>query len=176
MDTKYKRPTVTLFWCDRYGDHQDCSTGEGKSSTLASTSITQPDVSPVTQRLGFYFAYYNFVVPINEAESISTFWFSVDPGTGEDPAIYDNDGSGYKVQQDNVLHVASMGNVDLDGVVTTKRVYTLVAAVRTAFTVFAMCDFLSCPIGQELTLPVPRIHVRVRQRDAQLRSSPQHAH
>ncbi|KAJ3550967.1 hypothetical protein NMY22_g97 [Coprinellus aureogranulatus] len=132
MDTKYSRPNATLYWCDKYGDHKDCSNGEAKSSPFASTSVTQPDVSPVTQRLGYYFAYYNFVVPISEAESISTFWFSVDPKSGAEPTIYDNGGSGYRVQQDDVLHVPSMGSVDLDGVVTTKRVYTLVSAVKSS--------------------------------------------
>jgi hypothetical protein len=128
VDTKYQKPTITLFWCDRYGDHKDCAQGQARSSAYASTSLTQPDTSPVTQRLGYYFAYYNFVVPINDAESVSTFWFSLDSGTGQS-TVYDNDGSGYELQQDTVLHVPAMGNVDLDGA-TTKRFYTLTSAVR----------------------------------------------
>ncbi|KAJ2927594.1 hypothetical protein H1R20_g9501, partial [Candolleomyces eurysporus] len=150
---------VTLLWCDRYGSAKGCD-GHAKSSLPASKAADQPDVSPVTMRMGYYFAHYRFVVPINPDESISQFWFTVDEADGTTPTTYDNNGNAYPVDQDNVLYVAEKGSVSLSGTTSTSRAFHLVSAVRSSvspsqvyMSVFdsAMPKY-EAPLNQDITM------------------------
>jgi len=131
-----------MLWCDKYGDNKDCA---GKTNTALSVSKTSesPDVSPITKNLGYSFLLYNFVVPINSNVSISKFWFKVDEMDGSTPTTYNNGGSGYPVDQDQVLFIPMLSHVDLVPVSSTSaqtytnrygqnytHIYSLVAAVR----------------------------------------------
>ncbi|KAF8891205.1 hypothetical protein BD779DRAFT_1468811 [Infundibulicybe gibba] len=67
-----------------------------------------PDISPVTLRLGFFVITYHVVVSIDPSVSISKFWFEVDEHNGTTPATHNNGGSGYQVEQNNVLFIPSL--------------------------------------------------------------------
>ncbi|CAA7271852.1 unnamed protein product [Cyclocybe aegerita] len=144
--TANTRRTVTMLWCDRYGDSKDCA-GETSTALPVSTLADDPNVSPITMKLGYYFLNYHFVVPIDSTASISKFWFRVDENDGSSPTIYNNgetsgSGNGYPVDQDQVLLAPMMSHVDVvsNGSYTKTytnrngesftRLYTLVAAVR----------------------------------------------
>ena len=131
-----------MLWCDKYGDNKNCA---GKTNTALSVSkLTEtPDVSPVTKALGYSFLLYNFVVPIDTNASISKFWFKVDEMDGSTATTYDNGGSGYPMDQDQVLFVPMLSRVDVVPVNATSaqtytnrygqdytHIYSLVAAVR----------------------------------------------
>lgn len=88
------------------------------------------------------FTKYSFVVPIDSSVSISTFWFEVNENNGTQPTLYKNGGSGYQVQQDQLIFAPAMGNVTLTtnpvargggdiGNLTYTRTYSLVAGVCT---------------------------------------------
>ncbi|GLB34708.1 putative peroxidase family protein [Lyophyllum shimeji] len=136
-----KQRAVKIFWCDRYGANQDCK-GNNRSSTFASKLEEDPNLSPVTQRQGYSFVNYNFVVPVDASKSISKFWFEVDENDGKGPTAYKNGGDGYPVAQDQVLFVPTLsksvlhqnstlhrrgGGKPITGLV---KEYTIVAAVR----------------------------------------------
>lgn len=131
---------VTMFWCDNHGSNQNC---KGKTNTAlpVSTVNDDPNVSPVTLNLGYYFINYNFIVPINSNLSINQFWFTVDDKNGTAPTVYNNEGDFYVVDQDQIFLAPMMSHVDIianasdpgsDGSASGgyTRVYTLVAAVR----------------------------------------------
>ena len=133
---------VTMLWCDRYGDNKNCG---GKTNTALSVSkvAENPDISAVAKALGYSFLLYNFVVPIDTNASISKFWFKVDEMDGSAATTYDNGGSGYPLDQDQVLFVPMLSRVDIVPVDATSaqtytnrygqnytRIYSLVAAVR----------------------------------------------
>jgi len=132
---------VTLYWCDRYGTNQNCA---GKTNTALPVNVVaeDPGVSPITQSLGYYFINYNYVVPINTNASIAKFWFVVDEHDGSKPTTYNNGGSGYVIDQDQVLfipmssHMALIPNTTYTQTYTNRvgdgytRHYTLVVAVR----------------------------------------------
>lgn len=123
---------VTMLWCDNYGNNQGC---KGKTNTAlpVSTVNSDPSVSPVTSKLG-YFMNYNFVLPINSKLSIKQFWFTVDDKNGTTPTTYDNDGNYYVLDQDQVFLAPMMSS--MNRVVNASNTggfsngYTLVAAVR----------------------------------------------
>jgi len=138
-----KNRTVTMLWCDRYGDAQNCK-GNTRSSLPAGTVNEDPNMSPITRRQNFSFINYNFIVPIDSTASISKFWFEVDEKNGSTPSVYNNGGDGYVVAQDQLLFVPMLSHQDLSDAPTPQRrggsgptgvtyfnVYTIVAAVRT---------------------------------------------
>jgi len=140
-----------MFWCDRYGTNQNC---KGKTNTAlpVNTVNEDPNLSPVTFNLGYFFINYNFVVPITSTSSINQFWFSVDDKNGTAPTVYNNEGDFYIVNQDQVFLSPMMSRVDVvanstnagnygSSSVGYTRVYTLVAAVRNHF--FLLSYFFS---------------------------------
>lgn len=131
-----------MLWCDNYGANKNCS---GKTNIALSVSNTSesPDISPITKALGYSFLLYDFVVPINTNVSISKFWFKVDEMNGSAATTYNNGGSGYPIDQDQVLFIPMLSHVDLVPITAapaqtyTNRygqnythIYSLVAAVR----------------------------------------------
>lgn len=124
--------------------------------------------------MGQTFTHHRFVVPINEAESISMFWFTIDEGDGTKPTVHDNGGGGYPVQQDSILYVPAHGRVTLEGTEPVHRRFQLTAAVRYSVQDLArMSGLTSSPFfaGQNLPLSIPRVHVRLRQLNAKLRAA-----
>ncbi|KAF9479298.1 L-ascorbate oxidase [Pholiota conissans] len=132
---------VTMFWCDKYGDNANC-TGKTNAALPVSKLTDDPNISPVTLNMGFFFYEYNYVVPVISNASIAKFWFKVDEGDGSTPTVYDNGGNGYVIDQDQVLfvpmlsHVDVVANTSLTQTYTNRdasaftRVYNLVVAVR----------------------------------------------
>ncbi|PPR01093.1 hypothetical protein CVT26_015999 [Gymnopilus dilepis] len=132
---------VTLYWCDRYGDNQNC---KGKTNTALPVKTVQddPNVSPVTQSLGYYFLNYNFVVPVDTNASVAKFWFVVDEHDGSKPTTYNNGGGDYVIDQDQVLfipmssHMDTIANTSYTQTYTNRvgdgytRHYNLIVAVR----------------------------------------------
>ena len=130
-----------MFWCDKYGDNQNCA---GKTNAALSVSKTtdDPNLSPVTLAMGLRFLEYDYVVPISGNASIAKFWFSVNENDGSSATVYNNGGSGYVLDQDQILFVPMSSHVDVVSNTTIAqtytnrdttgytRVYTLVAAVR----------------------------------------------
>ncbi|SRR6266576_796105 len=130
-----------MFWCDHYGDDANCARGS-KSAQPAQTTQMNTNTSPVTYYMNITFIKYSFVVPIDSIVSISTFWFEVNENNGTQPTLYKNGGSGYQVQQDQLIFVPAMGSLTLTanpvargggdvGNLTYTRTYSLVAGVRT---------------------------------------------
>ena len=66
---------------------------------------------------------YRFNTPINVTTSVSKFWFEVDENDGKKSQIYDNEGTGYEIQQDRVLFVPELSTNDLN------KNFTVVVAV-----------------------------------------------
>jgi hypothetical protein len=123
-----KDRNVTMFWCDRYGDNKDCA----RTTKYAAPSGKNQDdfnVSPITSRMGHGLVSYHFVVPIESAISLAKFWFKVDEMDGTEPAIHDNGGDGYQLEQDNILFAPGLSHFDLL-TEPTRVTYTIVAAVR----------------------------------------------
>lgn len=130
---------VTMFWCDRYGSNTNCNHGS-KSTQPAQTTQLDPNVSPIAYNTNITFIKYNFVVPVDSTASISKFWFEVNENDGSQPTVYQNGGSGYQFQQDQLIFVPAMGNLSLianpvrrgggnPGNFTYTRTYSLVAGV-----------------------------------------------
>jgi hypothetical protein len=130
-----------MLWCDRYGSAQNCK-GSTRSALPAGTVDEDPNLSPVTRRQNVSFINYNFVVPITSTASISKFWFQVDEKNGSTPAVYNNGGNDYVVQQDQLLFVPMLSHQVLIDTPTVQRrggfgpsgvnylkAYTIVAAV-----------------------------------------------
>ncbi|KAF8077707.1 L-ascorbate oxidase [Lyophyllum atratum] len=136
-----KQRNVTIFWCDHYGANAACK-GNTRSSVPVSTVQEDPNISPVTQRQGYSFINYNFVVPVDASASISNFWFEVDEHDGKGPTAYKNGGNGYPVEQDQILFVPTLSTTALVHNSTLERrgggapvtglvkEYTIAAAVR----------------------------------------------
>ncbi|KAL9715391.1 hypothetical protein Ac2012v2_002054 [Leucoagaricus gongylophorus] len=133
--------TVTMLWCDKYGDSADCE-GSTKSAPSANVVQDDPNNSPITLRMGVYFVHYNFVVPIEGPASISKFWFEVDEHNGTSTTVYNNGGNDYVIAQDQVIFVPTMSTAffrsndsytktytNRNGEAFTK-VYNLTVAVR----------------------------------------------
>ncbi|PPQ93259.1 hypothetical protein CVT25_015257 [Psilocybe cyanescens] len=132
---------VTLFWCDRYGDNKNCA-GKTNTALPVKTVADDPNVSPITKSLGYYFLNYNYVVPIDSTASIAKFWFEVDEHDGSKVTTYNNGGSGYVIDQDQVLfipmssHATIIANSTITQTYTNRvgdgytRHYDLVVAVR----------------------------------------------
>lgn len=130
-----------MLWCDKYGDNQNCA-GKTNAALSVSKLADDPNISPITLAMGLYFLEYNYVVPIDGNASITKFWFSVDEKDGSTPTVYDNGGSGYVVDQDQILFIPMSSHVDVVSNTTIAqtytnrdataytRVYSLVAAVR----------------------------------------------
>lgn len=137
-----------MYWCDAYGSNKNC--GRSANSALPVTNTTDDSslVSPVTTALGYTFARYGFVVPIDPSASISKFWFESSDGT-----VYNNGGKGYVIDQDQVLFVPMLSHVDFQAADNTElsarmfhrrgggpigsataqdRIYSLVVAVRSS--------------------------------------------
>ncbi|KAG2019903.1 cytochrome c peroxidase [Coprinopsis cinerea AmutBmut pab1-1] len=120
-----KERVVTMFWCDRYGNNKDCE-DSARSSVFVKRLTEDPDISPVTKNLGYSFYSYDFVVPINPAQSISKFWFEVDEKDGSRPTLHNNEGTDYPVEQDEIIFVPMMSSVNVisngtDGKVVQNR-------------------------------------------------------
>ncbi|KAF5358167.1 hypothetical protein D9756_001335 [Leucocoprinus leucothites] len=133
--------TVTMFWCDKYGDSANCR-GSTKSAPSAKVVQDDPNGSPIIARMGIYFVHYNFVVPIQGSESISKFWFEVDEHNGTSTTVHNNEGDNYPVAQDQIIFVPTMSTAlfrsngsytktytNRNGEAFTK-VYNLTVAVR----------------------------------------------
>lgn len=132
---------VTMFWCDKYGDNQNCA-GKTNGALSVSKTADDPNLSPVTLAMGLRFLEYNYVVPISGNASVAKFWFSVNENDGSSPTVYNNGGSGYVIDQDQILFVPMSSHVDVVSNTTIAqtytnrdataytRVYTLLAAVR----------------------------------------------
>jgi hypothetical protein len=136
--------TVTMFWCDKYGNGANC---KGSTKSALSVSVTQdnPNNSPITLSMGLFFVHYNFVVPIEGSASISKFWFEVDEHNGTSTTIYNNGGDDYVLSQDQIIFVPMMSSsllrsnstytktyTNRNGEAFTK-VYNLTVAVRPSF-------------------------------------------
>lgn len=117
-----------MFWCNRYGDDKDCSTNANVVFQAASTQDS-PEISPITERLGYYFINHQFVVKVDPSKSISLFWFESDEHDGSTPKIIDNGGSGYQFDQDRILYVPMSSQLDITGGDEASKVYQIVAAV-----------------------------------------------
>lgn len=145
---------VTMFWCDKYLEHKNC-TDRTNTALPVSTVNEDPNVSPVTLNLGYFFINYNFIVPINSNVSINQFWFSVDDKNGTAPTVYNNEGEYYIVDQDQVFFAPMMSHMDIvmngtsggygNTSSTYTRVYTLVAAVR--IHIFSSSGRANKPLG-----------------------------
>ncbi|KXN92249.1 Putative L-ascorbate peroxidase 6 [Leucoagaricus sp. SymC.cos] len=127
--TPSKTRIVRMFWCDRYGDAKDCS-GQTNVAVSATHNQDSPDISPIMQRLGYYFINYQFVVRIDPSKSVSLFWFENDEYDGSKPTTIDNGGAGYRLDQDRILFVPMSSVLDFKGNDETSKVYHIVAAVR----------------------------------------------
>ncbi|XP_006457946.1 hypothetical protein AGABI2DRAFT_199045 [Agaricus bisporus var. bisporus H97] len=127
--TPSKGRVVRMFWCNRYGDDKDCSTNANVVFQAASTQDS-PEISPITERLGYYFINHQFVVKVDPSKSISLFWFESDEHDGSTPKIIDNGGSGYQFDQDRILYVPMSSQLDITGGDEASKVYQIVAAVR----------------------------------------------
>lgn len=117
-----------MFWCDRYGDSKDCS-GYTNVAVSATHNQEDPRISPVTERLGYLFINYQFVVKIDPSKSISLFWFEKDEHDGSAPMTIDNEGVGYRLDQDRILYAPALSQLDFWGSDETAKVYHIVAAV-----------------------------------------------
>lgn len=117
-----------MFWCDRHGESKDCSE-HTNVAVSATRSQDDPSISPITERLGYYFLNYQFVVRIDPSKSISLFWFEKDDHDGSAPTTIDNDGAGYRLDQDRILYVPMLSALDFAGNDVTTKVYHIVAAV-----------------------------------------------
>ncbi|KAJ6463796.1 heme peroxidase [Mycena vitilis] len=85
-------------------------------------------VSPISTAMNVNLKKYQFVVPIDPAQSIAKFWFVVDYGNGTTTTA-DNGGSDYVMEQDSVLFVPSMSRGK--NVLTGSLGVNVVAAVKT---------------------------------------------
>lgn len=110
MDQKLNaQRTVTMFWCDRYGDSADCK-GNTKSAKSVKTVQDDPNNSPVTLNMKLFFVHYQFVVPIDSRASVAKFWFEVDEHNGTSATVYNNNGDDYVIQQDQVMFVPTLSS------------------------------------------------------------------
>ncbi|TFK42386.1 heme peroxidase [Crucibulum laeve] len=125
--------TVKLLWCDRRGSNRECL-GHTNTALPAAQNQDEPQISPVTSRLGYYFVNYQFAVPIDSSASISMFWFEVDEHDGTTASIHDNEGTGYKIAQDNVLYAPTLSSATFQRGEDSVKTYHIVAAIRNGAT------------------------------------------
>ncbi|KAJ6463794.1 L-ascorbate oxidase [Mycena vitilis] len=117
--------SVKMYWCDRYGDAADC---KSNLQRYAASSGSATVSSPISTAMNVNLKKYQFVVPIDPAQSIAKFWFVVDYGNGTTTTA-DNGGSDYVIEQDSVLFVPSMSRGK--NVLTGSMGVNVVAAVKT---------------------------------------------
>ncbi|KAJ7755388.1 heme peroxidase [Mycena maculata] len=147
--------TVTMYWCDRYGDAANCASGLKRFAASGASATVS---SPTSQAMGVTLEKYKFVVPINANQSISKFWFEIDYGNGT-TSTADNGGAYYVVDQDEVLWVPSMSQAK--SVLTGVSGVTVTAAVKNTSTpsrVYMDCfgrattDYIAANATYDLTL------------------------
>ncbi|KAJ7275049.1 heme peroxidase [Mycena rebaudengoi] len=120
--------TVAMYWCDRYGDAANCASGLKRFAAPGATSSVS---SPTSQAMNVALKKYQFVVPIDPAQSVSKFWFVVDYGNGT-TAVSDNGGPGYVIEQDDVLWAPSLSKAK--SVLTGAPNVFVAAAVKSTIT------------------------------------------
>jgi hypothetical protein len=113
---------VTLHWTD--GDSTVCSSGICSATPINSTLIKTPllgalELAPIK---------YTFSTPIANT-SIGTFWFEVDG------RIENNRGSGYAIEQDQVLFSPDRSSFVFGGV----QAFNIVAAARLQICLMIFC-------------------------------------
>jgi len=147
-----------MYWCSAYGTYKNCNNQAYSAVPAKNTTDDETTISPVAVKLGYAFVLYEFVVPIDPAESISKFWFEVDDKNGKGVTAYKNGGNGYVVDQDQVFFVPWSSHVDhvdaantsvssrslpdlqrrgggpLGAAVDQDKIYSLVVAVKSTFT------------------------------------------
>ncbi|KDR67433.1 hypothetical protein GALMADRAFT_79879 [Galerina marginata CBS 339.88] len=106
-----KNRKVKLFWCDKRGQFKDCASITNVASAPESPPV---EVSPLTESQSTTFIAYKFSVPMSANRSVAKFWFQVDEGDGSTPTIHDNDGRGYILPQDEIIHASSIGTIISD--------------------------------------------------------------
>lgn len=99
-----------MFWCDRRGTFANCA---GQTNVASDPVFAQAVVSPVTQSIGNTLPTYRFAAPITAAASVSKFWFQVDEGDGSPVQTYNNGGSGYVIDQDQVIYLPGLSSFSL---------------------------------------------------------------
>ncbi|KAF8660614.1 hypothetical protein AX16_001593 [Volvariella volvacea WC 439] len=99
---------ITMYWCDRYGDSANCDGTKRFAQPVS--NLTESNISPVTQALGYSLTTYNFVVPVDPQLSVAKFWFTETNSTGDGEVVHDNGGTGYEIEQDTLLFVPAMSN------------------------------------------------------------------
>ncbi|KAI3615679.1 l-ascorbate oxidase [Moniliophthora roreri] len=98
--------TVTIFWTDRNAPSTCPSTG-CTSASVSARRITGPDVNTIGASgfdlYGITAWKYEFEAHINAASSIDKFWFEIDEHDGSPKTMVNNGGSGYEIENDQVL-------------------------------------------------------------------------
>jgi hypothetical protein len=144
-----------MYWCSAYGSNKNCANQAYSALPASNATADSNHISPVTVSLGYTFVHYQFVVPIDSSASISKFWFEVDDKNGKGVTAYKNGGSGYVMDQDQVLFVDTLSHSDfvaassvsarsipklhrrgggpLGPAVAQDKVYSLVVAVKSSF-------------------------------------------
>jgi hypothetical protein len=92
-----------MYWCSAAGTYKNCNNQAYSSVPATNMTDDSTTISPVTVSLGYAFVHYEFIVPIDSSASISKFWFEVDDKDGKGVTTYKNGGSGYVMDQDQVL-------------------------------------------------------------------------
>ncbi len=103
---------ITMYWCAAYGSDKNCANRAFSSLPASNLTDDSSSISPVTSSLGYTFARYEFVVPIDPTVSISKFWFEVDDKNGKGVTKHNNGGKGYVVDQDSVLFAPMLSHVN----------------------------------------------------------------
>jgi len=148
---------VTMYWCSAYGTYKNCKDQAYSAVPSSNTTDDSTTISPVTVSLGYAFVHYAFFVPIDPSVSIAKFWFEVDDKNGKGATAYTNGGSGYAMDQDQVLFVPTLSHADyvdaantsvsarslpnlqrrgggpLGAAVAQDKIYSLVVGVKSSF-------------------------------------------
>ncbi|KAF8185395.1 heme peroxidase [Pholiota molesta] len=123
--------TISLFWCDRRGQFQDCAGDSAKVAsnfTATGALVSSPLLVPANIALDTY----GISVPITANQSIGKFWFVLDDHDGSGPQTLDNGGDGYLFQQDGVISVYELGSSTVIGAGSLqKQNFTFVTGIRT---------------------------------------------
>ncbi|KAJ7695493.1 heme peroxidase [Mycena rosella] len=120
--------TVKMYWCDRYGDAANCTSGLKRFAAPGSSSTV---ASPTSNAMNVTLKKYQFVVPIDASQSVAKFWFVVDYGNGT-TLVADNGGGDYVVDQDDVLWVPRLSTAK--SVLTGQSGTLVTAAVKNTST------------------------------------------
>jgi hypothetical protein len=122
--------TISLFWCDRRGQFQDCAGGSANVAsnfTATGALVSSPLLVPANIALDTY----GISVPITANQSIGKFWFVLDDHDGSGPQTLDNGGDGYLFPQDGVISVYELGSSTVIGTGSLqKQNFTFVTGVR----------------------------------------------